>query len=413
VQFDLKRLSQLDISMKLKIALLLTVISIGIHTYLTIHYYDLNYGRGAVDSVCNISATLNCDAVAASKYSTLFKMPLALWGAVTNLMLLLILLGWIVGWTDDSARLGRYTYWYSLAIAGASVVMGAISFTSMSVFCIFCIAAYIVSFLTAYLIGTSQDDDARPAGEYLRELATSARFFLVYILGVPVMVFIVNNSFASKEGPKALERLVKRIVAEYKVSTPKTFATPAALVKGASDADAKIVLTEFADFLCGHCRTAAGVVNAFLSTRPEVQVRFHFFPLDNACNEAVTGGRGGVSCVLAKAVACAEENSQKGWGMHDKIFADQDEFNSGGMTADAAKIKVAGYAETMQVQPEPFKACLEKAELQDHIKKMSKEGADNGVKGTPTFFMNGKLLEGGQLLPVLEAVYREATNPAN
>jgi uncharacterized membrane protein len=77
--------------MKLKIALLLTLVAIGIHTYLTLHYYDLNYGAGSADSICNINAKLNCDAVAASSYSTFLKTPLALWGAVTNTMLLILL----------------------------------------------------------------------------------------------------------------------------------------------------------------------------------------------------------------------------------------------------------------------------------------------------------------------------------
>lgn len=397
--------------MKLKFALLLTILAIGIHTYLTLHYFDLNYGQGAADSVCNLSATLNCDAVAASKYATLFRIPLALWGAAANLMLFFLLLGWVLGWTDDSARLGRYTFWYSLMIAGASVVMAVISLTSMSVYCVFCIAAYIVSFLTAYLIWSEQDPDARPAKEYAKELFTSsARFFLVYLLGVPFLAFIANNSFASKAGPQSMERFVKQSVTTYRASTPVTFNEAPVLVKGASEADAKVTIVEFADFMCIHCKNAVNTIKAFLSTRPEVQLRFHFYPLDSACNDNVNGTAGGMSCLLAKAVACAEENGQKGWPMHDKVFAAQQEF--AGLTVEAAKSKVSAFAEELDAPVEPFKTCLESADLHNRIKKMAAEGFQAGLKGTPTFFLNGRRVEGGQLLPVLEAVYNEAINQA-
>jgi protein-disulfide isomerase len=36
---------------------------------------------------------------------------------------------------------------------------------------------------------------------------------------------------------------------------------------------------------------------------------------------------------------------------------------------------------------------------------MAKEGVSAGVKGTPSFYSNGKKLGRGQLLPVLDAVY--------
>ncbi|MEK6555784.1 MAG: vitamin K epoxide reductase family protein, partial [Bdellovibrionota bacterium] len=80
--------------MKLKIAILLTLIAVGLHAYLTLHYYDLNYGSTSGESVCNVSEKFNCDSVSMSQYSTLLGAPLALWGAATNIILLVLLVGW-------------------------------------------------------------------------------------------------------------------------------------------------------------------------------------------------------------------------------------------------------------------------------------------------------------------------------
>jgi protein-disulfide isomerase len=315
----------------------------------------------------------------------------------------------MLGWTNDIPRLGRYAYWYSGMIAAASVVMASISFFAMSVFCVFCIAAYLISFAVLYLLHGAQDEDQRPPKDYIRELFTSARIYLVFILMIPLLSLFLNHSMASQQGPKTLQRLAKRVIEQWRVAPAITFTLAPALIKGAPDSAAKLILTEFADFRCIHCKGAVSTINAFLSSRPDVQVRFHFFPLDKACNDSVSF-ENGISCVLAKAVVCAEETSQKGWTMHDTLFAHQNDFNSSGMSVDAAKSKVSAFAADLNVNGEPFKTCLESPELQERIKKMAKEGADAGISGTPAFFVNGKKLEAGQVLPVLEGVYSDVTS---
>jgi protein-disulfide isomerase len=44
--------------------------------------------------------------------------------------------------------------------------------------------------------------------------------------------------------------------------------------------------------------------------------------------------------------------------------------------------------------------------MMETIRNMAKEGATAQIRGTPAVFVNNKLLEGGQLVPVLEGAYR-------
>ncbi|MFN8943535.1 MAG: vitamin K epoxide reductase family protein, partial [Pseudobdellovibrionaceae bacterium] len=59
------------------LALLFTIIGFGVHMYLAIHHYDLKFGLSDGAAFCNVNDYASCDAVAASKYSELFGVPMA------------------------------------------------------------------------------------------------------------------------------------------------------------------------------------------------------------------------------------------------------------------------------------------------------------------------------------------------
>ena len=48
---------------------LLSAIGAAVAIYLSKHYYDLRAGTGGFSSLCNINATVNCDAVASSRFA--------------------------------------------------------------------------------------------------------------------------------------------------------------------------------------------------------------------------------------------------------------------------------------------------------------------------------------------------------
>jgi protein-disulfide isomerase/uncharacterized membrane protein len=389
--------------MKLKLALLFILAAIGVHVYLTLHFYGLTFGTMAGESICNLNAKFNCDTVTASSFSSLAGVPIALWGAATNGVLGLLVLIWIFGWSNDVARLGRYAMWLSGFTAAMSLVMGSISTFFIGSYCIFCMSVYVLSFIIFYLIWRSQSPDRPGLLADIKALFGPAKSYLIFLAAIPAATFFLHRTFIVQFGAEALDNIVQESLQEWKAApTIDLASTPAALVKEQSDV--KMTIAEFADFRCGHCKHASPTLHAFLNSHPNVKFQYYTFPLDGQCNDIIPGGDG-VSCYLAKNVYCAEKTAKKGWELHDAVYADQDDVNNGGM--EAAKKVVEKSLGNLGVEPEAQKTCVESPDTDAAIRAQAKLGVAAGVKGTPTFYVNGRKLSRGQLLPVLEAVYKE------
>jgi protein-disulfide isomerase/uncharacterized membrane protein len=387
--------------MKIKLALVFVLAAIGFHLYLTQHYYDLSFGALTSQSICDLGTQFNCSTVSASPFASLLGIPIALWGAVTNFVLAVLLIAWWLGWSDDLARLGRFTLWLSGFVAATSIVMGALSTFFVGSFCIFCLATYLLSFLTFECVRRGQLPSKHAAGHYLRELAGPAKKYLIYLVAIPALTFFFHRTYMMRFGAQQLNSMVASAVGEWQESPVYNFTHAPALTYG--PADAKMVLTEFADFRCGHCKSASPSIKAFVRSHKDVRLQFYPFPLDGSCNEVIPGGDGN-SCYLAKSVLCAEKISQRGWDLHDTIFEVQDKINSKS-SLEFSKQIVEEALTSWGLNVEEHKTCVAAPETDTSIRAMAKEGVGAGVKGTPSFYGNGKKLGRGQLLPVLDAVY--------
>lgn len=163
-----------------------------------------------------------------------------------------------------------------------------------------------------------------------------------------------------------------------------------------------MTVVAFADFRCPHCKMAAPTLHAFTKSHPDVKLVFKPFPLDGTCNDAIKSGGDGISCGLAATVMCSEKIAQKGWAAHDYIFEKQMEITQ----AQNLDKNIDSVASALNIANEELKKCVKEPSIIELVKKMAKEGETAQIQGTPTVFVNGKLLGGGQLLPVLEAAYR-------
>ena len=77
---------------RIQIALMGTLLSVLAHLYLTLHYYPLKFGFAAGQSICNLNAKFDCDAVSTSVYSAFLGIPLSVWGAAFNAVLFMLIL---------------------------------------------------------------------------------------------------------------------------------------------------------------------------------------------------------------------------------------------------------------------------------------------------------------------------------
>jgi len=84
--------------------------------------------------------------------------------------------------------------------------------------------------------------------------------------------------------------------------------------------------------------------------------------------------------------------------MHDAMFADQTKLDKDSLLATAKKIGV---------KEADFKACLDAEKFKGIIDSDIAEGQKIGIKSTPTFFVNGKLVNGAQPIEVFSEVIDE------
>lgn len=388
--------------MRVQLALFGCLVSILIHLYLTSHYYPLKYGFAAGNSICNLDGKFDCDAVSASGFSSLFGIPLSVWGLVTNLVLFgLILISWLE-WSENPERTRRWTVFLSGMTAAASVVMGAISFTQMQSYCLFCIGLYILSFIVFFALkGWLREPFWMHFQRDLPNLFTENKGILIAFAMVPVGSYVAHQAFTQNYGAGQIDELVRETLQDWDAAPVQSFVAKPTLVMGPAPEAAAMTLVEFADLKCGHCRHANYTLHAFVKSHPDVRLEFYSFPLDGACNEKIPGSTG-LSCRLAESIFCAEKEG-KGWELQKTLYDTQDQVNTYGTVAELDPY-LSQLVAKLGLNWERVQTCMTETETKDAVKTQAKQGALVNVRGTPTIFANGKLVTRGQIVPVLEGL---------
>lgn len=386
----------------LVLAILSTLVAVGVHTYLTQHYYALKFGAAEGSAFCNVNEVLNCDAVTASKFSSFLNIPVALWGVVTNLVLLYFLTITRLNLVQDRAKTSHYALLISGVTLLASIVMGSISMT-MNNLCIFCIGAYVlslISFAGAFL--GAENISLANLTEDIKDTFSSQKWVLGFLIAIPALAFLGNTMYLESQGYSQIEKIAKEKVAYWQTSPQQNFDLSTGLSMQKGTIEPVMTIVEFADFRCPHCKHAAPSMHAFARSHQDVKFIFKPFPLDGTCNEAIQGGGDGISCGLAAAVMCAEKIASKGWAAHDYFFDHQEEV----IRTQNLEKNLQDVSQALGLPLENLSPCVKDPATQELIRKMAKEGSTAQIQGTPTIFVNGKLLNGGQLIPVLEAAYK-------
>jgi len=198
-------------------------------------------------------------------------------------------------------------------------------------------------------------------------------------MGLAALAVVAASEFA----PAALAQRKKPAPTEVPVDELMKPGPLPDLVLG--NADAPITVVEYASMTCGHCAHFHTTVFPTLKEKyvDTGKVRFIMreFPLDNLAAAA---------SMLAR---CAGDG--KTFPLISVLFAKQDDwaFVKGDPRPELLKFaKQAGFTQ------ESFEKCLTDQKLLDDIAAIRSRAAETfGVNATPTFFVNGKKLNGVDL----------------
>ena len=158
--------------------------------------------------------------------------------------------------------------------------------------------------------------------------------------------------------------------------------------------NAPVTIIEFSDYQCPFC--GRFYLNALPQLKKEyidtgkVKLVFRDYPLSFHEN-------------AQKAAEAAEAARELGgndayWKMHDKIFENQ----------DAITIEdLVEYAKEIGADETRFKELLDSSKYRGEVLGDFSDGQEAGVQGTPTFFINGRILVGAQPFEAFQQIIEE------
>ncbi|MDH4208493.1 MAG: DsbA family protein [Anaerolineae bacterium] len=147
-------------------------------------------------------------------------------------------------------------------------------------------------------------------------------------------------------------------------------------------ADAPVTIIEYSEYLCPYCRTFA------LETLPQLKeeyvdtgkVKFIYrdFPV-----------HGQPAVIMSMVAECAADQG-KFWEMQSFIWQRSDEWSQ----SEDILATVQGYSDELGMDTETYTSCLQEGTIVERIIEDYNIGVQDGVTGTPAFFINGSLARG-------------------
>ncbi|KPJ58276.1 MAG: hypothetical protein AMJ42_03585 [Deltaproteobacteria bacterium DG_8] len=154
-------------------------------------------------------------------------------------------------------------------------------------------------------------------------------------------------------------------------------------IKGSKDAPITVVM--FTEFQCPFSKRGKSTLEQLMKAYPnQIKLVFKHFPLGFHKN-----------AMIAAEAAMAAGAQGKFWEMYDKNFDNQSK-----LSIDNLKI----YAQELNLNMNKFNDDLESHRFKKIIDADMQKGKELGVRGTPTFFINGKKLVGAKPLAEFQKV---------
>lgn len=366
-------------------AILPIISSLGVlfSIVLTHQYYEIRSGAGGFKSICNISEKLNCDAVTASPFAELIGgLPVssfALGWFVATLILGLMALN--SDWKKQASR-GLLAL-FGIG-SGISLVYLVIMASVLKTYCLFCLIIDGLNFSGLAVVLTLM---RHPETEKKSSQGTPAPTwkFMAGILATSIFVSLVLSKTMDQID---MDATMRDQIVESVLETSPTAVNTGKEFPSIGPENAPITIVEFSDFQCPYCRIGANIVNTLLNRYPQqVRVVFRNFPLDPSCNPEVKQSMHPFACELARIAICAHRQG-KFKEVYENFFENQSKLSNQG-PGSPLELAKAAHADTTQLP-----TCTSGQDIALALTRDIEEAKRLGITSTPTFFINGKKVEG-------------------
>jgi len=143
-----------------------------------------------------------------------------------------------------------------------------------------------------------------------------------------------------------------------------------------------ILVVDFSDLQCPHCKAAQPLVEKLVADFPQVRLVFQQFPLPASLHPWAMKAALYADCA-------ARADKEAFWKYVDAIFE-----NQGGIALATADDKLKELATAAGLDANKIAACAAAPETEARVKKSMELGESLDVNETPTVFINGRRVKG-------------------
>jgi protein-disulfide isomerase len=159
--------------------------------------------------------------------------------------------------------------------------------------------------------------------------------------------------------------------------------------------NAPVTIVKFEDYQCPYCRQVQPILRELLSQYSDkIRLVHKDLPLDAIHPQAR---------LAAEAARCAGEQG-KFWNYHDALYAS---------SPNATQENLKSYAKELGLDVDAFVRCLGSGKFKSVVQRDLVEGAQLGVTGTPTLFINGREISGTQSKEAFQSILDEELAQTN
>jgi len=149
--------------------------------------------------------------------------------------------------------------------------------------------------------------------------------------------------------------------------------------KGAEGATVTVV--EYSDFQCPFCKRGKDMLPEILKTYDgKIKLAYKQLPLRN---------HNWARLAAIASICVYQQGNDKFWEFHDLLFDNQKEINP-----ENSEEIFKGYAKDLGLDPKKFDACLVDEKVAARVDSEIEEAISIGVQSTPTFVVNGMIVQG-------------------
>ena len=182
---------------------------------------------------------------------------------------------------------------------------------------------------------------------------------------------------------------------EFTRITPQAYANVSGTNIG--DSNAKVKVEVFSDFQCSACKHYAEevepqVIKQLVDTGQVYYVYYQYPFLDDSIADKASDR-------AALASECAAEQ-ERFWDYKALLYANQT-----GVEGQFSNARLEAFAKSLDLDVDQFKACMSELRFQTKLDEGLKKGAEIGVKGTPSVFVNGVNASEGTV-PTFDQIYQ-------